>query len=185
MRSDWGLASNSAIFGDPLKGAVQTLARPGAKWTVTMYFDSLGEDERAELAAFLVQLRGHENRAKIYNHAHTQRGYAGGTPLVAGSSQTGTSLTTDGWSGSNPVLRAGDYFAVNGELKMITSDANHSGGSATLNFEPALRASPPDNDPIDVSNPEATFVLRGPDVKWSNRPADLSAFTIEFIEAFS
>jgi hypothetical protein len=181
--SSWGLESNTAVFGDPLKGTAQTLARPGAKWVATLTFNALDADDRATLQAFLVQLRGQENRASLYDHSHTQRGALGGTPLVNGASQTGTSLITDGWPNTTTVLKAGDRFTVNGELKMVTSDVTSDGaGNATISFEPALRASPANDAPITTSNPTATFMLSGPRVQWSNRPADFSGFTIEFIE---
>jgi len=183
--TEWRLISNTAAFGDPLTGVVQTLSRPGARWAVTMSFTALDADDRATLQAFLIKLRGQENRASIYDHSHTQRGNLGGTPVVNGGSQTGTSLVTSGWSGDNPVIRAGDYFTVNGELKMVTADANHTAGAATISFEPALRASPTNGAALTVSNPTATFMLSGNDVGWSNRPASFSGFTIEFVEAFT
>lgn len=186
QESRWGLQSNSAAFGDPMKGTVQTLGRPGAKWFATLQFKTLDADDRAELQAFLVKLRGQENRVTLHDHSHTQRGALGGTPLVNGASQTGSSLITDGWPIGTTVLKTGDRFAVNGELKIVLADVTSDGsGNATVTFEPALRASPANNDPITTSSPTATFMLSGPRVEWQNRPADFSGFTVEFIEAFT
>lgn len=89
--------------------------------------------------------------------AHTL-GARGGTPLVNGASQTGTSLVTDGWSNTiTGVLKAGDIitlpsvYAVNPVTKLstgrlqqfvITADANSSGaGAATFVISPAITTS--------------------------------------------
>ncbi|MGH8523669.1 MAG: P22 phage major capsid protein family protein [Gammaproteobacteria bacterium] len=103
-------------------------------------------------------------------------GTQGGTPLVNGATQTGTSLVTDGWSNSiTNVMRAGDIitlagvYAVNpvtkqstGRLQhfVVTAAANSDGsGNATLTISPAITtsgttqtvsASPADNAAITV-----------------------------------
>jgi hypothetical protein len=64
-----------------------------------------------------------------------------GTVLVNGGSQTGTSLTVDGLTGTP---QAGDTFTVAGIQKVYTvvSDASVSSGGATLTISPALASSP-------------------------------------------
>ena len=87
-------------------------------------------------------------------------GSGGGTPLVNGSSQTGSSLITDGWPASKTVLRAGDYFSVNGELKQVTSDVLSDGsGNATIPFKPFLRGSPADNAPLTITRASCEMAL--------------------------
>lgn len=84
-----------------------------------------------------------------------------GSPQVNGGSQTGSSLTIDGATANvTGWLKAGDYFEVNGELKMLTADVNTNGsGQATLTFKPALRESPADNTAITVLNPACEMIL--------------------------
>jgi hypothetical protein len=104
-------------------------------------------------------------------------GTQGGTPLVDGASQTGSSLITKGWTNSvSNVLRAGDVitiagvYAVNPVTKLttgrlqqfvITANANSglSTGPATLSISPPITvtgttqtvtASPADNAAITV-----------------------------------
>jgi hypothetical protein len=84
---------------------------------------------------------------------HTNRGDGGGTPLVAGASQTGASLNTDGWPATTTVLRAGDFFSVNGELKMVIADCvSDASGNATVEFAPILRSAPADNAALTLGS---------------------------------
>lgn len=70
-----------------------------------------------------------------------------GTVLVAGGSQTGTSLDVDGLTGTPQV---GDTFSITGVelVYTITSAVTVSSGAATLTISPALDSSPADNAPI-------------------------------------
>ncbi len=119
---------------------------------------------RAQVAAwqaFFLQLEGSANTFYGFDpDAINPRGAGGGTPLVNGGSQTGSTLATDGWPNSTTVLCAGDYFSVNGELKMVTADATTNGsGQVTLNFKPALRSSPVDNSPLTITQASCLMVL--------------------------
>jgi hypothetical protein len=89
--------------------------------------------------------------------SHTS-GQRGGTPLVNGATQTGSSLVTDGWTAAAANrLKAGDVFtmasvyAVNpvtkestGRLQqfVVTADVSSDGsGNATLSISPAITTS--------------------------------------------
>ncbi|MAJ43731.1 MAG: hypothetical protein CBC83_02340 [Flavobacteriales bacterium TMED123] len=67
-----------------------------------------------------------------------------GTPLVNGSSQTGTTLIIDGIT-SAP--QNGDVFTINGVDKVYTvrTNATVSSGGTTLTIDPALASSPVDD----------------------------------------
>jgi len=85
-----------------------------------------------------------------HKHHLVHRGGGSGTPLIAGGSQTGVSLATDGWGGSDPVLRAGDIFRIAGipnVMQMVEDAPNLSGGATSLSINPPLFAggSPGDN----------------------------------------
>lgn len=161
-RLDWHLEVNQQVFRSPLTGAQQVVELTGAAWVIAATFGSLKQAEAATLGAFIARLRGSVNTFTWHHRGHpTPRGVGTGTPLVAGASQTGASLTTDGWTPSQTgILLAGDFFAVNGELKRLVTDADSDGaGAATLTFEPPLRASPADDAAITVTQPTATFRL--------------------------
>ena len=112
--------------------------------------------------AFLLNLEGSVNTFNGYDpDAREPRGPAGGTPLVKGGGQAGSTLAVDGCTaGITGWMRAGDYFSVNGELKMLTRDADTDGsGEATLHFKPALRNSPADDAPLAVRNASCEMIL--------------------------
>ena len=81
-------------------------------------------------------------------------GAGGGTPLVQGGSQPGTSLVTDDWTPNiTKVVAGGDVIKIAGltPLYRVRDDANSNGsGAATLIITPAIPvgSSPADNAAI-------------------------------------
>jgi hypothetical protein len=85
-----------------------------------------------------------------------QNGTQGGTPLVNGAAQTGSSLVTDGWTAA-ATINAGTVFTIAGvyaihpEIKtampylqqfVVTADATANGsGQATLSISPSITTS--------------------------------------------
>lgn len=180
------LESNTGAFVSPYTGSTQTFDRGGERWLLTLNFESLVTDNRAVMQAFLARLNGQQHRFTIENHANPARGAFGGTPLVSGAAQTGSSIDIDGASTSvTNWIRAGDYFSVDGALKVCTVDADSSGGGlVTINFSPRIQVAPADNAPIITSNATGTFMLAENTVTWTNRPGgfmDLSFSAIEDI----
>lgn len=137
------------------------------------------------MQAFLVKLDGMTHRFTVHDHTKTFSGTAAGTPLVNGASQTGQSITTDGWTGGDAV-NEGDMFGLDGELKMCVADATESGGAMTITFRPEIHNSPANNSSIVTSNPTGIFMLTSLENGWSNSPYDstdaFSDFTIEAVE---
>lgn len=160
--STFGLETNTRRFTSPESQYVQRQLLAGSKWKATYSLPRMNRDQAAPWQAFFLLLEGGVNTFDAYDpDAVIPRGIASGAPLVAGGSQTGSSLTTDGWTASaTNILMAGDYISVNGELKMITANVSSNGsGEATLTFKPALRAAPADNSPITVSGCTCTMIL--------------------------
>ena len=129
-----------------------------------------------EFFAFKVDENGHQFLAEINNFYNRQTsldvahqmfvdtlGAGGGTPLVNGASQTGSTIATDGWPNSTLVLKAGDLvtFATGPTLVYdITADVTSNGsGVATLPVSPNVFAggSPGNNDAITIT---ASVVFR-------------------------
>lgn len=182
---DFSLVPNTQSFDSPLSGSVQTVEMPGARWKMSFVMESLTEADSALLQPFLVKLRGRAGRFYLYNFARSEpRGTQRGSPLVKGASQTGNTLAIDACT-VGATLLAGDFFAVNGELKMVVADATADGaGEMSLTFEPPLRSSPADNAPITLVQPTATFMLAADEMKWSTQPGKFSTFAIDAIEAW-
>jgi hypothetical protein len=182
---DWSLVPNTQSFGSPLSGAIQTVEMPGARWKASFMMENLTEADSALLQAFLVKLRGRAGRFTLHNFARAMpRGTQAGTPLVKGAAQTGNTLLIDGCTVAATLL-AGDYFTVNGELKMIVADATADGaGEMTLTFEPPLRTAPADNAALTLASPTAVFMLASDELKWNTQPGKFSSFPIDCIEAW-
>lgn len=163
VRSTFGLETNTQVFESPLSRATQRGELVGsARWVATYTIRRLKKAEAGPWMGFFLSLRGMVDTFNAYDpDRKTAQGVATGTPLVKGASQTGISLDTDGWTTSQTgILKAGDYFSVNGELKMVTADCNSDGsGNATISFQPPLRSSPADNAPLTVSSPTCTMIL--------------------------
>ena len=92
-------------------------------------------------------------------------GNGGGTPLVNGASQTGSSLITDGWSNNTLVLRAGDIFKVAGSNLVydVTADATtNASGQVTLSINPPIFSggSPADNAALTINTTPGTVTFR-------------------------
>ena len=175
------LRGNTGVFTSPLTAAQQTIDRGGLHWILTYSFTNIRGDDRASLLGTLAACRSQANRLRVPVYDNPNRGLYGGTPVVAGASQTGSSIDIDGCSNNiTNWMRKGDYFSidVNGEheLKMCTADADTDGGGAvTLAFEPRLRASPLNNAALYVEDdvlpvPRGIFLLADPDNNWSSLP---------------
>lgn len=161
-RARFGLETNTQRFESPLTKSVQRLALQGSRWAATYTLPAMSRAQMAAWQAFFLQLEGSANTFHGFDpDARGPRGPATGTPLVNGGGQTGSTLNIDGCTANvTGWMLAGDYFAVNGELKMLTAPVNTNGsGQATLNFKPSLRSSPADNAPLTVRDATCAMIL--------------------------
>lgn len=129
-----------------------------------------------EFFAFKVDEDGHQFLAEINNFYNRQTsldvahqmfvatlGAGGGTPLVNGASQTGSSIITDGWPNTTLVLKAGDLvtFAAGPTLvyDVLTDGTSDGSGNLTISISPNISAggSPGNNDAITIT---ASVVFR-------------------------
>jgi len=141
-------------------GAIQTRseAAQGRTWQETWAALPAGSEDVQEL---LVTIENLYNTGATCTLTHyllpgsgkAAHGAGGGTPLVDGGSQAGTSLDTDGWTNDvTGVVKAGDCFTIAGVdvLFRATADANSGSttGPATISIEPPLISGSP---PVDGS----------------------------------
>lgn len=103
--------------------------------------------------SYMGPLAGIECFSTAQQPTHTV-GAHGGTPLVNGATQSGTSLVTDGWPNSTAVLNVGDQFTIanvfevnpqtyqsTGRLQRFTVTAaatSNGSGQATLSISPGI-----------------------------------------------
>lgn len=185
---DIGLKSNTQVFVSPFSGDTQTLELPGARWTLSFLFNSLQRADAGELEAFMAQLRGQANRARVPVWGRlAPRGTWVGSPKVNGASQTGASLICNGFTAGATVKR-GDFFNIGsaGELKRVTADGTADGsGNLTISFEPPLRASPSDTTSLVSSSCVVPYMIaQDPHLRSTINQADLSDFQFDFVEVF-
>lgn len=163
---------------------------PVALWNINipLALDAATEETKRAWRSVLVQLIKLSNNFKVAMPDWPGNGasYTGNNPLVKGTGQLGTSLNCDNVTVSTLVAKDGDYLEVNGEFKVLTADPTSDvSGNVTFNFEPALRVAPPDDDPIDIKTPKATFRLLSPRGGWLVSKPDIYNITLIGKEWFS
>lgn len=88
-----------------------------------------------------------------------------GTPRVAGGSQSGATLVTDGWAPGADVFAAGDFFHYDTafdarSLHMVTESVIADGdGIAVLPIEPPIRTAPADNTRLEIDAPSCIMAI--------------------------
>ena len=185
----WGGLWNTQVFTSPITESIQTLGLTGDRWMGQWTFPPLKDDVQiADWEAFFMQMEGRAGRFNARVPFRTApRGPATGTPLVLGADQTGASLITDGWTANvGGILLKGDYFKLaNGELKLITADANSDGvGAATLSIKPNIRTSPADDSAITTADPTVEMMQASDEITWDIDMHGKYRFTLAGIEAF-
>ena len=159
---------------------------------IELTWPPLDRDEAAELIAFQLQLNafggGHTFLAGEPAGA-SPRGVASGVPLVMGAGQTGNVLSTQGWAANTAnILRKFSWLQLGSgsaaRLYCVIEDADSdAGGFAELSIWPALRESPPDDEPIILNSPKGKFRLVEPDIEYTIDAAMLYGVTLQGIEA--
>ena len=176
------LASNTKIFESTFNRSVTTAKFAGDRWQMNLSFENLYE-EIDELSSVLFSIGGRSGRLRVPPY-HRPGAPAAGIPVVQGADQTGGLLVTNGWLSNRVVLRAGHFFQVGEELKMLTADAvSDSSGNCTLQFVPWLRESPANDAEIITNRPTGIFRLTEDVATMSLSPMN-GEVSLELTEAF-
>jgi hypothetical protein len=171
-------------------GRVQTSSLPGARWVASLFVpeDAVSYlDERRQLEALLVELRGGAVRIGIWNLLTPKpRGtLQTGSPLVASTMAAGaTSVDMKACSGG---LKRGDrfQFGATGQRVMVTgADVTPSSGNMTVAFEPQARLGAAIDSAIVYDKPYSAYILREPRLMFPYRRAELPGFTVELVEGY-
>ena len=158
---DWSLIVPQSIGRSVFDSSDQAQTIGAPRWAFTITTGVRKLSEVPEWEALIHKLRGKVNRVRCWDwRREAPLGVATGAPMVR-LLATGASLTSEGWTPNTAgILKAGSYFSVNGELKLLTATVNSdASGRATLSFEPPLRASAPAGAPLLLVKPTAAFVL--------------------------
>jgi hypothetical protein len=190
INSQFGFISNDGAFVSSFSGTIQTVEFAGSFWAGSYTIRPMKSNETLarQWQSFFARLGGRNGRFYAYDPDRTKwviTGASIGTPLVNGANQTGTELIVDGLT-ANITIHAGNYLEVNDEYKMITQDVVVDGsGNTTLPIFPPLRASPPDNEPIVITNPKGIFMLDSTNIQWQGDMQKVLSISFNFREAFN
>ena len=179
--SAWELVSNSRVFRSPLTNAIQTAARKGSHWKISLSFNNLSGEDRANMQAFLTKLEGQEHRFTIIDHTFVRRGSGVDTGLVTGAS-SGNTLNFTRSLTSSLSIKKGDYVSANGQLFMCTTAmaATTATTGLSIGVAPAVRNSSV-GAVAELDAPTGVFMLTS-SASWDTQTGLFSSFNIEAIE---
>ena len=186
----FGMVFNVDTQESPISKQANHDIKAGHRWEGMFTYPPMKEGTAREWKAWFATMYGPAKTFFCYDpDIRTPQGSAdtgSDTPLVKGASQTGTSITTDGWRNSSVgLLLPGDHVQIDGQLKVVTVRMDSDGsGNATLEFMPPLHVSPGDNTAIVFENPVGTFKLEGLSVPWESNQFGIHEFAISFVESF-
>ena len=191
--ASYRLRGNTQTHTSPFDGTVQTLEQQGAVWEFSLTWESLNSDDQRVLAAFLASLRGRAERISYSPISWApRRATGGGSPTISGASQSGSTLTTAGWSASVQVMRAGDWLSYadtsgRTRLHMVTADTSSNGsGVAALPITPPIRRAGANGAAVSVTAPSGVFMLSDDAApEMSIRPPMLGSVTLTMMEALA
>ncbi|HSB54647.1 MAG TPA: hypothetical protein VLD58_09835, partial [Gemmatimonadales bacterium] len=137
----------------------------GRSWTeVYQTFKSTDADGRAFIQ-WLNQIRRSGETFTISHYLHlTHTGGGSGAARVNGANQTGSTLNVENWSGTDPVMKAGDLLLIAGlsAVRHLTVDApNLAAGACAFTIDPPILAgqSPSDHAALTYTAVPLTAIL--------------------------
>lgn len=155
------------------KSQFRAIQHVGRSWTETY---GVIDPETVTGRAFLHEVHYLLRTGTVVNVLHpgygALLGTGGGTPLVSGGSQVGSSIVTDGWPNSTIVLAVGDLIQFTGLPLVydVTAQVTSNGsGEAAIPIDPPIFAggAPADNAPLFV----------GSSISWKVRVVDVQPGT--------
>lgn len=157
------------------------------RWEFTVTFPPMRRPAFAPIEAFLNSLRGQYGTFTIVPpDRRAPQGALGGTPLVNGAAQTGSSIDVKGGSiNITDWAKAGDFVIFGGDTKVyqITADASTDGsGNITLSIYPPLLTSPADNASVTLTDVPFTVALTSDIQAFQAEPGVIYHFEFDVAE---
>ena len=179
------LMAASARVSSPFSLQMQVQDWGGRAWAYDITLTpAMGEDGR-RISMFFDALSGSLGVFLLADPSIVQS--VGGSPVVKGAGQSGSTLEIEGLTPSEPAFKAGDFFSLGTgmttRLYRVTADvAADASGEGAVPIIPPLRASPENGDALEVAAPKVLLRLRGP-VPTSIAPAMIHRFSFSAMEA--
>ncbi len=178
----------SNILRSRYTGQSQRILYPFAVWQfegTLVDYDGL---QAAAIRAFFVALEGTKNtfRLPIPGYSNPSSGIIDSNMAIdVAAASRATSIQIKLMNVSTTVLVAGEYFMLNDELKVATSDlVSNASGIGTVQFQPPLRAAATVGNLIIINNPTCLMHAADDDVaSWGIKPPNRHGLNLEAIEA--
>lgn len=184
--------NQTAMSMSPFTYKQQIHNHAGQRWEAEIQLPAMQRADAEQWLAWLLSLNGRAGTFLMGDPlGATPRGALGGTPLVNGANQTGSSLTIDGCTANvTGWLKAGDYIqlgsASTATLHKVLQDANTNGsGQVTLDLWPSIRTAPADNSTVVTNNCVGRFRLNSGEQDWSIKTASIYGITFAAVEAIT
>lgn len=181
--------STVGVSASPFSAEQQLYVHQGEVWSAEVSLIPMRRADAEEWVAFQLALNGMEGTFLLGDLLNiSPRGtWSGGSPLVAGASQSGKVLNVDGLT-AGATGKKGDWFQLGSgsgsRLHKLTLDFTANGaGEAGLDFWPRLRSSPSDDAPLTLASPKGVFRLASNEREWSIELAQLYGLSFACIEA--
>lgn len=181
--------NQTAMTMSPFTYKQQIHNHAGQRWEAEVQLPPMKSDTAEEWIAFLLSLNGRAGTFLLGDpNRTTARGALGGTPLVNGADQTGSSISIDGCS-SNVTgwMKAGDYIqlgsASTATLHKVLQDADtNSSGEVTLDIWPNIISAPANNASVITSNTVGRWRLNSGEQDWSINSASTYGITFACVQ---
>lgn len=157
----FSLEGHVSVFESPLSRASQQQVRGGSRWRSDVILAPMAMKDARPVLAWLENIQASGDFFTLGDvESRVPQGAATGTPLLDGANQTGSSLSTKGWTASvTALLKAGDFIQIGDELKRVVSDVNSdAGGNAVVHITPPMRGSFADG--ISLVTADTSAVMR-------------------------
>jgi len=184
--------NQTAMSMSPFTYKQQIHNHAGQRWEAEVQLPPMKRDDAETWLAWLLSMNGRSGTFLMGDpNAANPRGALGGSPLVNGSGQTGSSVTIDGCTPSvSGWLKAGDYIQLGSTstatLHKVLQDVDTNiSGQATLDIWPSIRTAHADDSIVVTSNAVGRFRLNSGEQDWSVNSASVYGITFAAVEAIT
>lgn len=173
-------------------GIEQIQRHPGEWWEAVVQIPPMRRADAEPWIAFLLLLSASGGTFLMGDpNGASARGALGGTPLIKGAGQTGSTVTLDGCTPSvSGWVKTGDYIqlgaAATATLHKVLQDANtNESGEVSLDIWPRIRSAPPDNSTVITTNAVGKWRLKSGQQGWSIDRAAIYGITFACKESIT
>jgi hypothetical protein len=181
--------NQTAMTMSPFTYKQQIHNHAGQRWEAEVQLPPMKYENAEEWIAWLLSLNGRAGTFLMGDpNRLTARGTLGGSPVVNGANQTGSSISIDGCSNNiTGWMKAGDYIqlgaASTATLHKVLQQVDTNGsGQATLDIWPNMVTAPTDGSIVVTSNTVGRWRLNSGEQDWSIDNASFYGITFACVQ---